>query len=163
MRRKRQSLDPGTSLGYQVRRCHRLFDRLLNLHLSQHDIGSGFWYYLRVLWRQDGLTQRDLSDEINVAENSSVVTLKAMASRGLIERTKDAADRRKIRVRLTPEGTTLEDQLMPLAIHINQIAMEGIDPADVETCLSVLKQASANLERERESLQSPSGAKRSDP
>lgn len=145
----RLELNPDLSLGYQVRRCHRLFDRLLNLYLSPHGIGSGFWYYLRVLWRQDDLTQRALSEEINVAENSTVVTLTAMEQRGLIGRIRDAADRRKIRVRLTDQGRSLEEQLMPFAIRINQVAMDGIDPAEVAICLSVLKRAAANLESER--------------
>jgi DNA-binding MarR family transcriptional regulator len=145
-----QQLDPGTSLGYQVRRCHRRFDRLLNAYLAPHGLGSGFWYYLRVLWQRDGLTQRALSDEVNVAENSTVVTINAMAERALVNRVRDAVDRRKIRITLTEEGRALEDRLMPHALRINDVATDGIDPADVATCLEVLKRVADNLERELE-------------
>lgn len=156
----KQSLDPEASLGYQVRRCHRIFDRLLNIHLASHDLGSGFWYYLRILWQQDGLTQRDLSDATNVAENSTAVTLTAMTKRGLIERVRDAVDRRKMRVYLASGVGALEEQLMPLAIRINQAAMAGIDPAEVEICLSVLKRVTENLERERFLIQGVDVVKR---
>lgn len=142
-------LDPDESLGYQVRRCHRQFDRLLNAVLAPHGLSSGFWYYLRVLWQRDGVTQKSLSDELNVAENSTVATITAMARQGWVGRARDAVDRRKIRVSLTGEARALEPRLIPLANEVNAVALNGIDPAEVAICLSVLKRAAANLERER--------------
>ena len=54
-------LRPEDSLGFQVRRCHRAFDRLLNGYLSREGLTSGFWYFLRALWQENGATQRRLA------------------------------------------------------------------------------------------------------
>ncbi|WCP15940.1 Transcriptional regulator SlyA (plasmid) [Sphingobium sp. AntQ-1] len=152
MAKLKSRLDPEVSVGYQVRLCHRRIDRLLNAYLAEHGIGSGFWYYLRILWQQDGLTQKNLSDAVNVAENSTVVTVTAMGNRGLVHRVRDAFDRRKVRISLTKEGRALESKLIPYAHRINEIAVEGIDPADVTICLSVLKRAANNIGKELDSL-----------
>jgi MarR family transcriptional regulator, organic hydroperoxide resistance regulator len=141
------ALPPHRSLGHQVRRCHRMFDRVLSAHLVNHDLNSGFWYYLRALWIQDGRTQKELSDVTNVAENTTVTMINLMIERGLVERARDPVDGRKLRISLTPRGRKLETELMEYAVGINAMATEGISRSEVETCLSVLIRAADNLQR----------------
>lgn len=143
----RLELPRENSLGYQVRRCHRAFDRLLNAQLSEHGLTSGFWYYLRALWSQDGVSQRRLSEMNNVTETTSVTMLNHMTRAGLVSRKRDAADKRRIRVSLTARGKELESRLMPQAFEINRIAAQGIPREDLETCLFVLRRMSENLQR----------------
>lgn len=138
-------LNPEASFGYLVRRCHRRFDRLLSARLAPHDLQTGFWYYLRALWTQDDVTQKQLSDVTNVAENTTVSLINRMAEEGLVARTRSTVDRRKMRVQLTDKGRKLEDELMPYAIEINLIAKEGIDPEHLAICADVLRRMSANL------------------
>ena len=141
-------LRPDDSFGFQVRRCHRAFDRLLNAHLAREGLTSGFWYFLRALWQEDGATQKRLSQLNNVTEPTTVTTLNAMARIGLVRRQRNADDRRKLNVFLTPRARDLKATLMPSAFEINAIACRGVDPADLEVGLRVLKQMSENLTRE---------------
>lgn len=147
MPRQPPDLDPEQSLGYQVRRCHRRFDRLLNAYLGRHGLKTGIWYYLRVLWRGDGVTQKYLSDMTNVTENTTVTVINTMLGQGLVERKRDANDRRKLCISLTDRGRELEKEMMQYAIDINLRARAGIDPQEIETCLSVLTRMSANLKQ----------------
>lgn len=140
-------LPPERSLGYQVRRCHRMFDRTLSARLASHDLNSGFWYYLRALWMQDGVTQKELSDVTNVAENTTVTMINLMIKRGLVTRTRDIKDRRKLRISLTPKGRRLQPELFHYAFEINDVAAAGIPSSQIETCLSVLARVSDNLQR----------------
>jgi MarR family transcriptional regulator, organic hydroperoxide resistance regulator len=149
-------LRPDDSLGFQVRRCHRAFDRLLNAHLSREGLTSGFWYFLRALWQENGATQKRLSQLNNVTEPTTVTTLNAMTRIGLVRRERNAGDRRKLNVFLTPRAEALKAELMPYAFRINAIACEGIAASELETCLSVLKRMSANLTREAASLHAES-------
>jgi len=145
-------VDPERSLGYQVRRCHRRFDRLLNAHLSRHGLKTGFWYYLRVLWIQDGVTQKYLSDMTNVAENTTASLITNMMQQDLVVRHREAEDKRKFSVTLTPKGKKLEHELMHYASDINRVARSGIAPEEIEVCLSVLQRMSENLRIEWENL-----------
>jgi DNA-binding MarR family transcriptional regulator len=151
-------LRPDDSLGFQVRRCHRAFDRVLNAYLSREGLTSGFWYFLRALWQENGATQKRLSQLNNVTEPTTVTTLNAMTQIGLVRRERNVGDRRKLNVFLTPRGETLKAELMPYAFRINAIACQGIPASDLETCLSVLKQMSANLTREAAGLHAESDA-----
>jgi DNA-binding MarR family transcriptional regulator len=143
---KKPILPPHRSLGYQVRRAHRAFDRILTDRLTRHELNSGFWYYLRALWIQGGLTQKELSDITNVTENTTVSMINLMIERGLVERTRDSVDRRKMRISLTPSGCKLEEELMCYAFEINDIAAAGIARSEIETCLSVLSRVAENVQ-----------------
>jgi MarR family transcriptional regulator, organic hydroperoxide resistance regulator len=143
---KKLVLPPERSLGNQVRRCHRMFDRLLSAYLSRHNLNSGFWYYLRALGIEDGLTQKRLSDITNVTETTTVTMIELMIKSGLVARCRDPNDRRKLRVSLTRRGRELHAELLPYAFEINAMASAGIDRAELETCLSVLSRMSANLQ-----------------
>jgi DNA-binding MarR family transcriptional regulator len=66
----------------------------------------------------------------------------------LIRRERNAIDRRKVNVFLTPKAEALKAQLMPRAHRINDIAGAGIAPDELATCLSVLQRMSANLSAE---------------
>ena len=145
-------LRPEDSLGFQVRRCHRAFDRVLNGYLGPEGLTSGFWYFLRALWQENGATQKRLSQLNTVTEPTTVTTLNAMTKIGLVRRERNAGDKRKLNVFLTDKGVAMKEALMPTAFRINAVASHGIDPADLTTCLRVLTQMSANLTREAASL-----------
>ena len=151
-------LPPERSLGNQVRRCHRMFERLLSARLANHDLNSGFWYYLRALWIQDGRTQKELSEITNVAENTTVTMINLMIERGLVTRARDTMDRRKLRISLTARGRKLQPELFPYAFEINRIAAAGIPAGEIETCLEVLTRMADNLQR----ALAPGSAKTSD-
>lgn len=144
----RTTLEPARSLGFQTRRCHRAFDRVLNATLGPVGLSSGFWYFLRALWQENGATQKRLAQLNNVSEPTAVTVLAAMERLGLIMRDRNAQDRRKINVRLTDAGASLEGRLMPTVMKINAVAGAGIDPAELDVALSVLSRMSANLEAE---------------
>lgn len=147
------TLDPERSLGYQVRRCHRRFDRLIASYLARHNLKVGFWYYLRVLWIKDGVTQKYLSDMTNVTENTTASMIDGMIENGLVTRQRDETDRRKLSISLTSKGRALEKELIGYAISINREATRGLDPQDVEICARVLAAMSANLQAEFEKVE----------
>src|SRR5258708_27928884 len=114
-------LRPDDSLGFQVRRCHRAFDRVLNAYLSREGLTSGFWYFLRALWQENGATQKRLSQLNNVTEPTTVTTLNAMAHIGLVRRERNAGDRRKLKVFLSPPRERPKPGRIPYALPISTL------------------------------------------
>lgn len=55
-------------LAHLVRDAARALGRLLSVRLTEHDVSFGHWSFLRVLWVEDGLTQRELSERFGVME-----------------------------------------------------------------------------------------------
>jgi DNA-binding MarR family transcriptional regulator len=147
-----KNVSTATSFGFNARRTHRAFDRLLNAFLMPHGIKTGFWYFLRVLWARDRQTQRELSAANNVTENTTAAMINGMMKEGLVTRVRDAQDKRKWIVTLTPRGSQLRHELLPYAKKVNEIAVKGIAKSELAVCLSVLKRMSANLEWELRAL-----------
>src|SRR4029079_13282323 len=83
------------SVGYQVRMTHRALQRYLQAKIGPHGVTLGMWYFLRFLWRQDGLTQRERSDRIGTREPTTLIAIQAMRRLGLVARGRDRTHRRK--------------------------------------------------------------------
>ena len=137
--------DPNLSYGYQSRATHRAFDRLLQQHLSKHGVANGFWYVLRVLWENEGMSQRELANAANLTESSTVIMLENMTKAGFVRRKKDPADGRRQRVYPTAKARRLKDKLLPLAFELNAIAAKGIEASDLAAYLRVAHSMRANL------------------
>jgi DNA-binding MarR family transcriptional regulator len=136
--------------GYLVRDAHRAFQRLLEKRIAPHGVTRGQWYFLRVLWTEDGLSQRELSSRVGMMEPTTVIALRGMEKAGLIRRLRSKDDRRVTHVRLTSKAKRMRDGLLDLARAINADADIGIDRKDIATFRRVIAQMTANLDRHRQ-------------
>jgi MarR family transcriptional regulator, organic hydroperoxide resistance regulator len=134
-----------TSVGYQIRVTHRMLQRYRQVLVAPHGVTAGMWYFLRVLWSQDGLTQRELSRRVGTMEPTTLVALRAMERDGLIRRVRNGGDRRKVNIYLTPKGRALEKALLPLAIDVVDKAVSGFSPKEVRQLLGMLERIQGNL------------------
>src|SRR5271169_2677915 len=121
---------PTTSSGYLVRYAHRAFQWLLERRIAPFGVTRGQWYFLRVLWITDGLSQRELSARVGMMEPTTVIALRSMEKSGLIRRVRGNDDRRKVRVFLTVKAKRLRGELLGVARTITAEAEEGIAPRD---------------------------------
>src|SRR3546814_4155790 len=80
----------------------RISDWSSDVCSSDLDVSAGQWRFLRQLWREDGITQRELSERVGMREPTTVVALKGLEKAGFITRKKTAEDRRKTFIHLTP-------------------------------------------------------------
>lgn len=143
-----QYLDPTHSLGYLCRINFREFSKALEKLTLPHGISAGQWRFLRVLWQQDNLTQRQLSQLVGTTEATTVRSVRNLEEAGLVTRTPSENDRRKVFVRLTPRAKRLERKLLPMVAEVNNTALTNISEADIETARRVLTQAYTNLIQE---------------
>lgn len=131
--------------GYLLRITQRVFSRALQRRIEARGVSIGMWYFLRALWEEDGLTQRQLSQRVQMMEPTTATALRSMELRRLIRRVRNPDDKRKVNIYLTEEGRRLRDVLMPDAYEVNRLAVEGIDPRDVLTFREVLAAMRQNL------------------
>ena len=142
--------DPANSIGYLTRIAFRAFSRALEERTARHGVSSGQWRFLRVLWREDGITQRELSRRVGLREPTTVIALKSLERSGFVRREKSVEDRRKVHVYLTPEAKALEQVLMPAVAEVNTLALAGLTPQEVEIFRRALVQVRRNLAPEGE-------------
>lgn len=137
---------PDQSVGYLVRETHRAFLRVLGARVSRHGVSIGMWYFLRALWEEDGLTQRELSRRVRMMEPTTATALAGMERGGLISRRRNSRDRRKVHIYLTARGRRLRNVLLPYAMEVNEIALAGIAPKEIPLLREQLKRIKCNLD-----------------
>jgi DNA-binding MarR family transcriptional regulator len=137
---------PDQSVGYLVREAHRAFLRALGARVSRHGVSIGMWYFLRALWEEDGLTQRELSRRVRMMEPTTATALESMERRGLISRTRNSVDRRKVNIHLTDEGQRLREVLLPYAREVNRVALAGISAKKIPLLREQLDLIKRNLD-----------------
>jgi MarR family transcriptional regulator, organic hydroperoxide resistance regulator len=138
---------PRLSSGYLVRDAHRAFQRLLERRIAPYGVARGQWYFLRVLWIHDGLSQRELSARVGMMEPTTVIALRSMEKAGLIQRRRSDHDRRKVRVLLTAKAKRLRNELLAVARAITDASEEGIAARDLAAFHRVIARMTANLDR----------------
>jgi len=88
---RRRSSDGGyppiESAGYLVRDAHRAFQKLLEKRIAAHGISRGQWYFLRVLWTEDGLLSQ--AGEKVFFDRSTLYALRGAFAAGKTERALD--------------------------------------------------------------------------
>jgi len=133
------------SIGYQIRATHRTLQRYLQSMIEPHGVSSGSWYFLRALWHEDGLTQRELAVRIGIREPTVLITIKDMEARGLVKRVRSETDRRKMHVWLTARGKQLKKKLIPLARHVVATAAGDLSTAEIRSFLKQLGEIQNSL------------------
>ncbi|MCK0538641.1 MarR family winged helix-turn-helix transcriptional regulator [Alcanivorax quisquiliarum] len=136
---------PDDRLAHLVRDASRVLTKSMQLRLSEHSVNFGHWAFLRVLWSTEGLTQRELSEEVGLMEPTTFSALKAMEAQGLIERRHQDGNRKKVHIYLTEKGRDLRHVLVPIAEELNEVAARGLTQDELRIMHKGLLAIIANL------------------
>jgi DNA-binding MarR family transcriptional regulator len=126
------------SSGFLVRDANRAFQRLLERRIADYEVTRGQWYFLRVLWSEDGLSQRELSARVGTMEPTTVIALRSMEKSGLIRRSE---------VWLTRKAQRLRSEMLKLARGITDQAEQEIGRGDLAVFRRVIRRMTENLDR----------------
>ncbi|RAP42874.1 MarR family transcriptional regulator [Rhodovulum viride] len=143
------SFDKDDSAGYLANHMARLFAAALTRRIAPLGLMPGQFMVLLELWREDGLTQRDLVERLDVEQATMANTLNRMERDGLITREPDAADRRARRVRLTDRARALEAPATEAATEVNARALARLAPGDRARFSEMLQGVIAALRADR--------------
>ena len=137
------------SVGFVVREVWRSFARCLQPRIAREGVSIGMWFVLRMLWDEDGMTQRELGERVGINAPTMVTALNSMERAGLVKRVNNQADRRKINVFLTARGRKLKSKLWPMAAEVLALGLSGLNRSQVQSLNKMLAQVRLNLERDR--------------
>jgi DNA-binding MarR family transcriptional regulator len=123
----------------------RLLRRRFDARVRSLGISRARWQTLFAVSRQEGATQTQLADALDV----ETITVGRMVDRleeaGLVERRADPADRRAWRLFLTPAAHPLLEQLRPLGVEVTEEALAGLSDAERDTLGGLLERVRGNL------------------
>jgi MarR family transcriptional regulator, transcriptional regulator for hemolysin len=132
------SLDLKRKLIAQLVESSRLLRNYIDSRAKQHGSTRAQWIVLFRLRQQEGLSQVDLADVLELQPISLVRLLDRLVEHGLLERRPDPKDRRANRLFLTRSGRQLVDDLDSLRDRIASDVLRGIPDEAIQTSLETL-------------------------
>jgi len=135
------------SAGYLANHVARLFARELAEAVRPLGLAPAQFMVLLELWREEGLTQKDLVGRLDVEQATMAATLARMERDGLIERRPDQADARARRIQLTVRARALQEPALAAAKGVNARALAGFSDDEREALLSGLRRIVGALSR----------------
>jgi MarR family transcriptional regulator for hemolysin len=133
------SLDLKRQLIAQLVESSRLLRNYINHRAKGRGTTRAQWIVLFRLRQQEGLSQVDLADVLELQPISLVRLLDRLVEHGLLERRPDPKDRRANRLFLTRAGRQLVDDLDSLRDAIAIDVLQEIPDAAIGTSLETLQ------------------------
>lgn len=115
-----------------------------------HGMTRAQWVMLIRLDRQPGLSQKELSELLEVEPITVARLADRLEARSLLERRPDAQDRRVWRLHLLPAAQPVLDELAVHRDELLQMLTARLDPSTVDTVTTALLRMRATLSRRTE-------------
>jgi MarR family transcriptional regulator, transcriptional regulator for hemolysin len=133
------SLDLKRQVVAQLIETSRLLRNYIDHRAKSRGTTRAQWIVLFRLRQQEGLSQVDLAEVLELQPISLVRLLDRLVEHGLLERRHDPSDRRANRLFLTVAGRQLVDDLDGLRDAIASDVLQDIRTEALETSLNVLR------------------------
>lgn len=132
------------SAGYLVNHMARLFARGLAARIKPMGLSIGTFPALLELWETDGLTQKQLTERLDIEQATMANTLARMERDGLITRKRDSADGRKQRICLTNRARHLHAPAIAAAIAENRASLRALSTDEQRQFITLMQKIIAS-------------------
>lgn len=116
-----------------------------NRRLQEHGTTRVQWIALFYIGKAGEISQKELSDYMDIKESSMVRLIDRMEKEELVERRKDSEDRRITKIILTDKGKFLKEELMPRGQEFQDDVLKGISKENLEIFKEVLQRMTDNI------------------
>lgn len=125
----------------------RSVTRALQSRAVRLGFSPGQFPVLLELWEEEGLTQRQLLDRVDVEQATMANTLARMERDGLIERRVHPRDKRAQQIFLTEKARAMRDEALTLAREAEDAVFSGFRRFEKELLKEYIRWAIANARK----------------
>lgn len=135
--------------GFLITKIKQLGDRIFEKVLSERNIDAfngAQGRILYVLWQEDGVPIKTVSDQCGLAITSLTTMLERMEKQGLITRIQDPSDKRKTLLFLTDKARSLKNDYDEVSNQMGDIYYRGFSEDEIRQFEGYLDRVRNNLE-----------------
>jgi DNA-binding MarR family transcriptional regulator len=132
LKREREArLDLDRFLPYRLSvLSNRVSDAIARQYSDRFGLSIPEWRVMAVLGGMPGLSARDLAERTAMDKVQVSRAVESLAQEGRVARAADAADGRVARLSLTPKGRAIYDEVVPLALHLEELFLRALKPEE---------------------------------
>lgn len=134
------------TVGFMLNVTSRRLNRFLQKRLAAAGLDYGAWFFLRILWVEEGFTQRELCDRTGLSQPTAAIALKKMLRDGLIRLEDDPSDRRASHIFLTDKARRMKKRLLRLTQESHLKFTDGITEKEIEFLRDILRRIRNNCD-----------------
>ena len=135
------------SAGFLANHMARLFAAGLQERIGALGLAPAQFMALLELWEEDGLTQKELVQRLDVEQATMANTLSRMQRDGLIVRRTDPEDRRAQKIFITDKARAVKTAATEAARLQNQHALEDFSETERDQFLAYMQRAIRSMRR----------------
>jgi DNA-binding MarR family transcriptional regulator len=139
--------DLSRNFGFLLNDVARLMRTVYDRRVRSLGLTRSQWWVLNHLYRNDGVTQTELADLLEIEKPTLGRLLDRLEAKGWVRRTDDASDRRAWRVYLTDEVEPAMRELRAVAAELRRDALAGLTASERERFVDTLLAIKSNLAR----------------
>ena len=152
--------DLSRNFGFILNDVARLMRTTFDRRVKSLGLTRSQWWVLNHLFRNDGVTQSELAEILEVKKATLGRLLDRMEQKGWIRREGHAGDRRAKRVFLTDEVEPAIKTMRAAASEVRRDALSGLSSVQQDQFVDALLAIKANLSRSDNGASGNSGRKR---
>jgi len=137
------AFDKNRSAGYLINHLARIFAQALAGRIKPVGLVPGQFPVLLALWQEEGLTQRELVERLDVEQATMANTLGRMERDGLIVRRPHPQDRRAQSIRLTTHARALQEPATAAASEVNRQMLAVLAKDEREQFVAIMSKVIA--------------------
>lgn len=134
------------SLDFLIRDTRLRLYKYIDSRIARYDIPLRLWFPLRALYRNEGITQRELGRLLGFGDAHAGVIVGAMQRQRLVDRQPSRVDKRRINLYLTPAGRKMARLTLRHRREINARVVAGFSAAEARALQALLLRAHENLQ-----------------
>lgn len=143
---------------FQLTDVARSMRTYIDQRAGQHGTTRSQWAVLVRLDRQEGMTQAEMAEVLEIQPISLVRLIDRLCDQRLVERRPHPHDRRANRLYLTDKGRAMIVQLAPLAREIAGEVLDSLTEAEIADLLLKLLRIKENIRSAAGRLAAPNSA-----
>ena len=154
------------SFPYLLNRVGVRMGELFSRRIASYDVTLPMYRVMAALWENGDQRLSDLST-VTTTEISTLSRLVGeMKRKGLVTRSRLEDNGRTVAINLTAKGKLLLEELMPIAVHFEEVAISNYSEAEIARLKIVFReiyQSLGSIEPEIEATKAPAKPKRKSP
>ena len=139
--------DLSRNYGFLINDVARLMRTTYDRRVRELGLTRSQWWVLTLLFRNDGVTQSELAELLEIERPTLGRLLDRLEAKGWVRREHDSRDRRAWRVHLTEAVEPAMRKLRKVASELRSDALAGLSAQERERFIDTLLAVKANLVR----------------
>ena len=126
-------------IGKYISQIYRKGNSFISKEISKFGIGSGQIMFLIELYKNDGISQEELSEILNIDKATTCRAIKKLEKEELLIKVKDENDKRAYKLYLTEKSKSIEDNIKNALNEWEKHISKELSQEEVNILINILK------------------------